>query len=248
MSVAGSRGSPRRMPSCSHALKASGSTKVTISQVVSNRIIYLHLDHFRDDSPFVRAKDGAPIKNPLRDRRVRQALNYALDKSHSVKLLAGAAIPAHGLLIPGVPGRDDALAPYPHDPAKARALLGYEPQVRIGQGLPELPGPAVGLPRLVGLAHVAVQHAEVVPDRGQAGLVERLPGVIAGQALEDSAGLGVALLGVGQPARLPPEHADVDPQPHQVRPVARQVGVGIDEALLDGAGLLVAPQGVRLAT
>src|SRR3990170_1985571 len=41
--------------------------KVTVAQVVSNRIIYLHLDHFRDDSPFVRAKDGGPIKNPLRD-------------------------------------------------------------------------------------------------------------------------------------------------------------------------------------
>ncbi|HEY5943990.1 MAG TPA: ABC transporter substrate-binding protein [Kofleriaceae bacterium] len=60
---------------------------------------------------------------PFDDRRVRQALNYALDKAHSVKLLGGAAIASHGLLIPGVPGRDDTLAPYPHDPAKARALL-----------------------------------------------------------------------------------------------------------------------------
>lgn len=62
-------------------------------------------------------------RKPFDDRRVRQALNYALDKSHSVKLLGGAAVAAHGLLVPGVPGRDDALAPYPHDPAKARALL-----------------------------------------------------------------------------------------------------------------------------
>jgi peptide/nickel transport system substrate-binding protein len=60
---------------------------------------------------------------PFDDRRVRQALNYALDKSHSVKLLSGAAVPAHGILPPGVLGRDDALPPYPHDPAKARALL-----------------------------------------------------------------------------------------------------------------------------
>ena len=30
---------------------------------------------------------------------------------------------SHGLLIPGVPGRDEALVPYPHDPAKAKALL-----------------------------------------------------------------------------------------------------------------------------
>jgi ABC-type transport system substrate-binding protein len=60
---------------------------------------------------------------PFDDRRVRQALNYALDKSHSVKLLSGAAVAAHGILPPGVLGRDDELQPYPHDPAKARALL-----------------------------------------------------------------------------------------------------------------------------
>ena len=60
---------------------------------------------------------------PFDDRRVRQALNYALDKSHTVKLLQGAATIAHGVLPPGLLGRDDALAPYPHDPVKARALL-----------------------------------------------------------------------------------------------------------------------------
>jgi len=60
---------------------------------------------------------------PFDDRRVRQALNYALDKAHSIKLLNGAAVPSHGLLPPGMFGRDDTLAPYPHDPAKARALL-----------------------------------------------------------------------------------------------------------------------------
>ena len=60
---------------------------------------------------------------PFDDVRVRQALNYALDKDHSVKLLEGGALPAHGILPPGVLGRDDTLAPYPHDPARARALL-----------------------------------------------------------------------------------------------------------------------------
>lgn len=62
-------------------------------------------------------------KKPFDDRRVRQALNYALDKSHSIKLMNGRGAPSHGILPPGMPGRDDALAPYPHDPAKARALL-----------------------------------------------------------------------------------------------------------------------------
>ena len=60
---------------------------------------------------------------PFSDRRVRQALNYALDKQHTVKLLEGAAAPSHGMLPPGMLGRDDTLQPYPHDPARARALL-----------------------------------------------------------------------------------------------------------------------------
>jgi ABC-type transport system substrate-binding protein len=60
---------------------------------------------------------------PFDDRRVRQALNYAVNKHHLTKLLHGTAVPSHGLLPPGMRGRDEALAPYPYDPAKARALL-----------------------------------------------------------------------------------------------------------------------------
>jgi oligopeptide transport system substrate-binding protein len=60
---------------------------------------------------------------PFDDRRVRQALNLALDKHHSAKLLNGTAMIAHGILPPGILGRDPDLAPYPHDPVRARALL-----------------------------------------------------------------------------------------------------------------------------
>ncbi len=62
-------------------------------------------------------------KWPFKDVRVRRALNYALDKSHTVKLLNNAAVPSHGMLPPGMLGRDDGLVPYPHDPATARKLL-----------------------------------------------------------------------------------------------------------------------------
>lgn len=60
---------------------------------------------------------------PFDDRRVRQALNYALDKRHTARLLNGTTVPSHGILPPGMLGRDPALAPYPHDVARARALL-----------------------------------------------------------------------------------------------------------------------------
>jgi ABC-type transport system substrate-binding protein len=60
---------------------------------------------------------------PFDDRRVRQALNYALDKRHTARLLNGTTVPSHGILAPGMLGRDPDLAPYPHDVARARALL-----------------------------------------------------------------------------------------------------------------------------
>ncbi len=60
---------------------------------------------------------------PFDDRRVRQALNYAVNKDHQIKLTNGNAIASHGLLPPGMSGRDETLAPYPYDPARARALL-----------------------------------------------------------------------------------------------------------------------------
>lgn len=60
---------------------------------------------------------------PFDDRRVRQALNYASNKAHTARLLYGTTEASHGVLPPGVLGRDPALAPYPHDVERARRLL-----------------------------------------------------------------------------------------------------------------------------
>ncbi len=62
-------------------------------------------------------------KPPFTDKRVRQALNYALNKDNQIKLMNGLGVPAHGILPPMMPGYDSTLQPYPHDPAKAKALL-----------------------------------------------------------------------------------------------------------------------------
>ncbi len=98
--------------------------KVTIAQVVSNRIIYLHLDHFRDDSPFVRAKDGGPIKNPLRDLRVRKAVSMAIDRDAIVsRVMEGEAIKAGQLLPEGFFGVSPKLRPVAYDPNGAKKLL-----------------------------------------------------------------------------------------------------------------------------
>jgi peptide/nickel transport system substrate-binding protein len=98
--------------------------KLTVAQVVSNRIIYLHLDHWRDDSPFVRAKDGGPIKNPLRDLRVRQAVSKSIDRDAIVsRVMEGVAIKAGQLLPDGFFGVSPKLKPVAFDPNGAKKLL-----------------------------------------------------------------------------------------------------------------------------
>lgn len=60
---------------------------------------------------------------PFTDVRVRQALNYAVDKDAINRGLYGAATTASQGSPPPAPGYDKSLRPYPYDPAKAQALL-----------------------------------------------------------------------------------------------------------------------------
>jgi len=97
---------------------------IAIAQIVSNRIMYLHLDHFRDDSPFVKAKDGGALKNPLRDRRVRTAISKAIDRDTIVsRVMEGVAIKAGQLLPEGFFGVSKKLQPVAYDPNGAKKLL-----------------------------------------------------------------------------------------------------------------------------
>ncbi|MFI4983295.1 MAG: ABC transporter substrate-binding protein, partial [Nevskiales bacterium] len=63
--------------------------------------------------------------SPLHDKRVRQALNYTVDKQSIIKnILFGRAQPLHGqLLRHDQMGFDPGFEDYPYDPARARALL-----------------------------------------------------------------------------------------------------------------------------
>ncbi len=62
--------------------------------------------------------------SPLKDVRVRQALNYAVDRDSIVReILANTTRAASQGVVPGVPGHNPDLKPYPYDPAKAKALL-----------------------------------------------------------------------------------------------------------------------------
>ena len=94
---------------------------VVLSQGVSNRVIYLHLDHDRDNSPFVTGTGG---KNPLKDLRVRMAISKAINRPAIVeKVMEGVALPAGQLLPEGFFGVSPKLKPEPFDPAGAKKLL-----------------------------------------------------------------------------------------------------------------------------
>jgi len=76
------------------------------------------------------------------DRRVRQALNYALDQSEIIeKVKGGAAQPLNGPLTPLHFGYDPSTPPYPYDLDKARTLLadaGYPNGLKIVMDIPTI--------------------------------------------------------------------------------------------------------------
>jgi peptide/nickel transport system substrate-binding protein len=115
-------------------LKANPAVRVV--ETVSNRVIYLHLDSNRDQSPFVFDNDGKPLaKNPLRDHRVRLAISRAINRQAIVeRVMEGAAIPAGQLLPDGFFGVSPNLKPIGYDPEGAKKLLaeaGYPDGFRL---------------------------------------------------------------------------------------------------------------------
>jgi peptide/nickel transport system substrate-binding protein/oligopeptide transport system substrate-binding protein len=63
-------------------------------------------------------------RGPLTDPRVRQAINYAIDIPRIIeRLVGGRGTRAAGVIPPALGGYDSTRAPYPYDPAKAKALL-----------------------------------------------------------------------------------------------------------------------------
>lgn len=111
--------------------------KIVLAQVPSSRLIYIALDQFAEPTPGIPDTNG---KNPLKDRRVRQALSEAIDrKAITDKVMEGAAQPAGDFLPrPAFGTRKDA-QPERYDPAAARRLLaeaGYPKGFSITLGTP----------------------------------------------------------------------------------------------------------------
>ncbi len=76
---------------------------------------------------------------PLDDRRVRQALIYAIDRNALVEeVFSGRYMTARGILPPGTQGYNPTLKGYHYDPPRARELL-REAGYPGGRGLPPIP-------------------------------------------------------------------------------------------------------------
>ena len=98
--------------------------KLAVHQSISNRVMYLYVDH-RDSTPFVTDNQGKPLaKNPLQDVRVREAISKAIDRKAIVdKVMENLAIQAGQVLPDGFFGVSPKLKPEKFDPKRAQALL-----------------------------------------------------------------------------------------------------------------------------
>ncbi len=89
------------------------------------RLVYLAPNQSADVAPMVTDNDGNPLAaNPLKDRRVRQALSLAINRaSLAERIMQNTATPAGQFLPPGMYSHDPAIPVPPNDVDAARRLL-----------------------------------------------------------------------------------------------------------------------------
>ncbi len=99
---------------------------LALYSIRGHQVAYLNPDSTRDVLPQTfDKKTGAPLAaNPLRDRRVREAISLALNRRAIAQtIMNGGSFPADQMVAPGAIGRDDTLPELKYDPARARKLL-----------------------------------------------------------------------------------------------------------------------------
>jgi peptide/nickel transport system substrate-binding protein len=122
--LAGDVDAIENVPTADYA-KIKTNPKFQTYTKVSSRIIFFHVDQFRDRSPFVFDKNGKPLdRNPLKDLRVRQAISKAIDRNAiKDRLMEGLAQPSSNLVPAPMFGHVPALKPDSYDPNAAKKLL-----------------------------------------------------------------------------------------------------------------------------
>jgi peptide/nickel transport system substrate-binding protein len=107
------------------AARLQNQTKIKLVSDTSIFFLYLTLDQFRDNSPFVADIDGKPMaRNPLKDARVREAISLALNRAGLAdRIMDSTATPAGQIAPEGFAGYDPALKQPAYDPQRARQML-----------------------------------------------------------------------------------------------------------------------------
>ncbi|MDI7861907.1 ABC transporter substrate-binding protein [Rhizobiaceae bacterium n13] len=95
-----------------------------VDSISAARSNFLQFDIGRDQPPGVTGKSGDPIKNPFRDKRVRQALTMATDRAFLAdRILLGYGTAAAQLFPPGLSGTSVKLKVEAPDYDGAKKLL-----------------------------------------------------------------------------------------------------------------------------
>lgn len=115
--------------------RLEGDANVEVVKGLSNRVIYLALNQTAEGAGL--QVDG---KNPLQDRRVREALSMAINRAAIVdRIMGGVAEPAAQLLPEQFFGSNPDLKPTAYDPDAAKQLLteaGYPDGFALTLGTP----------------------------------------------------------------------------------------------------------------
>jgi peptide/nickel transport system substrate-binding protein len=87
--------------------------------------LYMYLDHHRDRVVFATGADGQPLdRNPIRDPRVREAMNIAINRNAlAERAMEGGAEPIGQFAARGFLGHEPSVGLPPFDAARSRALL-----------------------------------------------------------------------------------------------------------------------------
>lgn len=106
------------------AARLRADERIRLARVASNRVMYIHLDSDRAQSPFVRDRAGGPTPNHLRDVRVRQAISTAIDRQALVeRVMDGEGVATGQFVPPGYFGHAPEIAAPKADRDAARRLL-----------------------------------------------------------------------------------------------------------------------------
>ncbi len=116
--------------------RAKGDARFTVASGLSDDIIGFVFDKQDRPSPKITGNDDKPLRdNPFGDRRVRQAVNLAIDRGAiRDRIMNGQSDPDNQYLKPGQYGYDPDLPPIRFDPQAAKRLLadaGYPDGFRL---------------------------------------------------------------------------------------------------------------------